>query len=249
MLSLLGAAGMAAPATARDNFMDCGDAPLCGVVVLETGLGSGTYRHDEPVVHGLWPETGSYGSSKCIKPKDSSDAPADVYTCYNQHGESKGDLLSFERHEWSKHGQCAGVRDAKDFFGQLCELTKAPLGVMAAARKAGHVDLTGYAQRLTAAGYPVFATDESHMQVELSACAGDSGTWILADPSEFGVKCGAGSGSQQLVEATGCDDIKDKKDCDNAKCSWCLAGAVPPSCKTIDEAKALPPSIFQCDKI
>jgi hypothetical protein len=37
-------------------YMDCGNAPLCGVLALETGLGSGAYAHDTPAVHGLWPE-------------------------------------------------------------------------------------------------------------------------------------------------------------------------------------------------
>lgn len=49
--------------------------------------------------------------------------------------------------------------------------------------------------------------------------------------------------------APNCDAIADHKTCDDSGCSWCLAGAVPPSCKTIDEAKQLPPSIFQCDKL
>ena len=47
------------------NFMDCRTAPLCGVVTLETGLGGGKYQHDQPVVHGLWPQVGKYGSSSC----------------------------------------------------------------------------------------------------------------------------------------------------------------------------------------
>lgn len=48
---------------------------------------------------------------------------------------------------------------------------------------------------------------------------------------------------------TDCDSIKDQKDCDSAGCSWCKAGAVPDSCKTIEEAKQLPPAVFQCDKV
>ena len=43
---------------------------------------------------------------------------------------------------------------------------------------------------------------------------------------------------------------KDQKHCDaDAKCSWCDAGAVPPQCHTIDDAKKLPPTIFYCDKL
>lgn len=190
MLTSLLASVTAAPTPVQDKaYMECGGAPLCGVVVLETGLGSGHYRHDTPVVHGLWPEVGSYGSSKCIAPRSSSTDPSDVYSCYSQHGTSKEDLLSFERHEWDKHGRCAGVQDADDFFEQLCKLTKAPLAVMMTARKAGHVDLSGYAQRLSQAGYPVFSTDERNMQVELAACAGSDGKWVLAKPDDFGSTC------------------------------------------------------------
>ena len=46
-----------------------------------------------------------------------------------------------------------------------------------------------------------------------------------------------------------CDKLADKDSCDKGGCSWCEAGAVPDSCKTIEDAKALPPSIFQCDNI
>ena len=58
-----------------NQFMDCGGAPLCGVLTLETGLGPGAYRHDFVSVHGLWPETGRYGSSRCITPSSSSADP------------------------------------------------------------------------------------------------------------------------------------------------------------------------------
>ena len=31
---------------------------------------------------------------------------------------SLSSFLRFQRHEWEKHGQCAGVDDADDFFRQ-----------------------------------------------------------------------------------------------------------------------------------
>jgi len=46
-----------------------------------------------------------------------------------------------------------------------------------------------------------------------------------------------------------CDSISSQKECDASGCSWCKAGAVPDSCKTLDEAKALPASVFDCDNI
>lgn len=37
--------------------MNCGNGVnLCGLLTLESGFGTGNYGHDEPVVHGLWPE-------------------------------------------------------------------------------------------------------------------------------------------------------------------------------------------------
>lgn len=50
------------------------------------------------MVHGLWPETDSYGDSKCKEPEDLSD-PQIIYPCYQQPGEDDADLLSFEVHE------------------------------------------------------------------------------------------------------------------------------------------------------
>lgn len=48
----------------------------------------------------------------------------------------------------------------------------------------------------------------------------------------------------------GCDGITDENSCDAvAECTWCKSAAVRSSCKLISDAKALPPSIFACDKI
>ena len=55
--------------------------------------------------------------------------------------------------------------------------------------------------------------------------------------------------SDMTLAVPRCDAIADRKTCDSDGCSWCIAGAVPPSCKTIDEAKQLPPSVFQCDTV
>jgi len=167
-------------------YMDCGAAPLCGVLVLETGLGPGAYQHVEPGVHGLWPETDEYGSSRCVAPVSSAE-PSKLSSCYNRSDEA--DPLGFERHEWDKHGKCAGVRDSDDYFTQLCALAVQPLSVMTQTRQAGHSNLSGYGKALTAAGYAVFSLDETYSQVFLSACAGDDGRWILADVASFSNEC------------------------------------------------------------
>jgi hypothetical protein len=105
--------------TSSGASMNCGpDVGLCGLLVLESGYGSGTYNHPDPEVHGLWPETGSYGTSECIAPGSTAD-PTVVYSCYNQAGETQESLLSFEQHEWEAHGVCAGADNAADFFTQV----------------------------------------------------------------------------------------------------------------------------------
>lgn len=178
------------------DFMDCSGAPLCGVLTLETGLGSGAYEHDTPVLHGLWPEVGSFGSSPCKAPRKSSAQPEQLYPCYAT-GASKRRQLTFERHEWKKHGQCAGVQDAEDYFVQACSLARGPLRVMTATRDGGMHALPIFARQLESAGYPVFATNARTMQVELAACADSDGRWTLAKPSEFSTRCGRGAAASQ----------------------------------------------------
>ncbi|KAL1524464.1 hypothetical protein AB1Y20_019358 [Prymnesium parvum] len=55
--------------------------------------------------------------------------------------------------------------------------------------------------------------------------------------------------SATKLAAVNCDAISDQEKCDASGCSWCKAGAVPDSCKTIEEAKQLPSAVFQCDNI
>ena len=70
-------------AAASPNFMECGSARLCGVLTLESGLGPGRYEHEEPVVHGLWPQVGKYGNSACVPPRDRA-APAALASCFRR---------------------------------------------------------------------------------------------------------------------------------------------------------------------
>jgi ribonuclease I len=118
------------------NFMDCRAAPLCGVLTLETGLGSGKYQHDQPVVHGLWPQVDNYGSSSCTAPRSAAN-PTALAACYAPTAPSAEAALAFERYEWGKHGVCAGTVDAADYLDQLCSLAAAPLAEMSRARRAG----------------------------------------------------------------------------------------------------------------
>jgi len=167
--------------------MNCGSAPLCGVLVMETGYGSGAYHQDLPGVHGIWPETGSFGTSQCIKPRNSSN-PTKVYDCYDNDGDN---LLGFETHEWEKHGCCAGVKNADDFFTQMCGLSDHPLAVLISLRESG-ASLDTMSSALQSAGYEVFSLDQKNSQVYLSVCAGYDGQWKHSTASQFSSMCGGG---------------------------------------------------------
>mmetsp|Transcript_106746 Transcript_106746/g.297115 ORF Transcript_106746/g.297115 Transcript_106746/m.297115 type:complete len:270 (+) Transcript_106746:70-879(+) len=170
------------------KYMECGEGVvLCGVITLESGLGSGVYHHAQPQVHGLWPQTGHYGNSKCVAPQRRTD-PAKVYPCYDQGSQTQQELLAFESHEWEKHGECAGVIDESDYFRQVCALAEAPLTVMQDARQAGK-DLDGMAEALSAAGFPVWAIAGTDSQVQLSACRGHDGRWVFAPAADMPRKC------------------------------------------------------------
>jgi len=183
-------------------YMSCGTAALCAVLVVETGLGDGPYRHDKPVLHGLWPQDGSFGSSVCIRPKKSTaDLPydrrrPDLLECYDQNlnnGMTRQEH-GFANHEWDKHGKCAGVKDVHDYLDEACGLAGGPLQVMAAARRRGVDDTYEIAEELYQAGYPVWkATYRDVQEIQISACANADGTWFLADPAEFGILCGPSS--------------------------------------------------------
>lgn len=168
--------------------MDCGDGvPLCGVLTLESGLGKGFYHHKKAAVHGLWPETGDYGNSECIQPKDSSLATK-VYSCYGVEEGGQDHILSFENHEWTKHGSCAGVVDVDDFFKQVCGLSQGPLEHFEKSKEDG-ADFDSMIQALKRLGYPVWSVDKMYDQVLLSACAGNDGRWVLSSREDMRSKC------------------------------------------------------------
>lgn len=148
--------------------MSCGDGvPLCGVLALVTGLGSGVqnvtggavYGHPIPIVHGIWPQTPPFGNSDCVAPSASSANATRIYSCYQciYPGDTNCSSIphhspaAFQDHEWSKHGVCAGVRGAEDYFTQTCALAAPPLQVLSAARSAGTTSLNRFKVLLEAA--------------------------------------------------------------------------------------------------
>ena len=189
---------LSAALTALADEMICGDGVVvCGVLALQTGLGPDLYAHPAPAVHGIWPEVAPYGSSACLAPSLSDANTSVVYSCYagltcpNCDDDDTGDpALAFEAHEWGKHGVCAGVRDADDFFSQLCGLAKYPLDIMTSARAAG-ADFAGIASAVSSQ-FSVFSVDNSTAQILLSACVTPkSGFWVLSPVAEFPAVCGA----------------------------------------------------------
>ena len=169
------------------SIMNCGETAVCGVLTLESGFGPGVYGHPFVAVHGLWPETGAYGSSQCAPPTVSNALPTKVYDCYVAGGTAEGQL-GFEQHEWGKHGICSGVKDVDDYFNQICEMSAPPLKVMAAHNG---TTLPSMAAAVQAAGYEIFQSDGTDMQLLLSACLNvDTRKWILSPVADFATKCG-----------------------------------------------------------
>lgn len=195
--------------------MDCGHGvPLCGILALSTGLGSGAYHSKHPGIHGLWPQVSPYGNSRCAPP-DKSAMPEELVGCYRpEHPDLKHDLW-FEQHEWSKHGRCAGARNATDYLRQACGLAAGPLRVMQGARLAG-MDLADTADQLVRSGYCVWGTASAHREVYLSACAGPDGRWRLAPRDDFPRVCGGAQPSpagQQCVPNTHGPRCRGDSDC------------------------------------
>eukprot|EP00929_Paragymnodinium_shiwhaense_P017029 TRINITY_DN12589_c0_g1_i1.p1 TRINITY_DN12589_c0_g1~~TRINITY_DN12589_c0_g1_i1.p1 ORF type:complete len:345 (-),score=16.57 TRINITY_DN12589_c0_g1_i1:83-1006(-) len=169
--------------------MSCGDGiHLCGLLALESGLGHSNYEHDEPVVHGLWPETDDFGNSECRAPSR-EEPPVDVFACYNQRGHAHSDLLHFQHHEWSHHGMCSGVVDAADYFSQICGMATAPLSTMKQVR-ARNGGLQEMRRALEQAGYFVWRHNTHTGELYLAACANEHGRWQLSHPKDFAQRCG-----------------------------------------------------------
>ena len=176
--------------------MNCGSGViLCGVLSLETGYGPGYYSSDDPEVHGLWPQVDPYGNSKCVKPTASNDDPNGIAKCYQDPKEDDEHQMKFVTHEWRKHGVCAGVESAKDYFNQICDISREPLEVMKESKeKGGDIDVIKSA--IEGAGYEVHDVDYGNEQLFLSVCAGEDGRWKHSKVDRFWKDCGKGGGEE-----------------------------------------------------
>lgn len=198
--------------------MECGpDVELCGVVTLESGLGRGPYFHAQPVVHGIRPQVGRDGSSKCLPP-DTKDDPQPLHDCYNLEGRNHKESQGVQDLEWDAYGTCAGV-NASEFFTQVCELSARPLLVMRDSRRHHH-DLRGIAQGLELAGYPIWSVDSDRAELHLSVCAGPDGKWHIASVEDFHKKCGARRGRcKQGLPGSAC--VSDQDCASSRGCTRC----------------------------
>jgi hypothetical protein len=190
-----GARGSDASVRAQGG-MSCGGAAICGVVTLESGLGSGYYRHPTPSVHGLWPQVPPYGDSRCVAPSSGAPRKPGLPTCYREAAINPDQQVEFVEHEWNKHGRCAGAASEDDYFAQVCALSAPPVKLMRAVRDIGG-DLQAMVVAVRTAGYPIYQVDGMNAQILLSACAtavGQGYKWQLAAVSEFGAVCGGLAG-------------------------------------------------------
>lgn len=49
-------------------------------------------------------------------------------------------------------------------------------------------------------------------------------------------------------EAPSCDGLAAQEPCNAVDgCVWCVSAAVQPACYRVEEAKLLPPAVFECD--
>ena len=161
---------------------------LYGVLVLCNGLGNGMYKNREPFVHGLWPAVKEYGNSKCISPKNNyinnyinNKKFVKASPCFSNRYLAK--------HEFKKHGVCAGVKDEEDYFNQVCSLSKKPLELMKNIRQRGIIDINEYADIFEKNGYHVWYANPNTSEIELSAYSNSNSRWILMDSNNFKRNC------------------------------------------------------------
>jgi len=170
--------------------MDCGESPLCGVLALESGLGSGHYGGGEPGVHGLWPEVDPYGNSKSVKPKDTtfdwnSNWKTDICPFLNEEnncsqyagtGPGEDGAFCFPYHEWSKHGQDAGgTGPASVYFETMCELSQ-PIVDMLMVYKGNWDNMKSAVSQSEWSKY-LWNVDEENKQFMFKVCSDGDGIW------------------------------------------------------------------------
>jgi len=162
--------------------LNCGTfVPLCAFLVISPAELDLSGR--QGAVRGLWLQGGQHGSSKCILPTGNMNytpGTASNYSCYE-----KNFLDGGQAYTWNRHGMCAGIRDADDFFSVGCELAARPLATMRNQEVA--------TQEYLEAPYEVdvfrsrLAGDS---RLWLPACSRGDGRWQLSAVKDFETNCG-----------------------------------------------------------
>ena len=154
-------------AMAVNCILDCKNTNYCGILTLESGFGLGPYKHQGPIVHGLWNDIPPYGTSKALSNCSETIELPEV-PCYTD--------KQFQAHEWKKHGIYATVDcDPLNFFNQVCILSSAPLRIMNNSSTFEQMQLNIRNK------FPnnIFNINAENKQIELMVCADDKGTWKL----------------------------------------------------------------------
>ncbi len=163
-----------------NSYMNCGNISLCGVLTIELGIGKSVYNHTDVSVHGLWPQTGNYGSSGCVYPGGNPDDPIPIVSCYTD--------TNFQKHEFLKHGICAS-NSADNYFTQVCQLSSEVIPTIRDLKneKKGIKEIANDMELL---GYEVFSIDNTNGQLLFSVCADKENRWIFSKVKDFEEKCG-----------------------------------------------------------
>uniref|UniRef100_A0A6C0D0C6 Uncharacterized protein n=1 Tax=viral metagenome TaxID=1070528 RepID=A0A6C0D0C6_9ZZZZ len=94
---------------------------MCGTIVIESGFGDNAYSHNHIGYHGLWISANEYGNSLCVPPA-ANVFDSNIHALCDFVNDPRDDYW-FAKHEFFKHGICAGGSGpASVYFNTLCVL-------------------------------------------------------------------------------------------------------------------------------
>jgi hypothetical protein len=151
---------------------------LCGTLTVESGLGPGLYGGGTPGIHGLWPETGNYGNSKCMAPKDKTfdvNSSNVNLLCDSINETDNQGNFSFAKHEWTKHGMCSGgPGPASHYFNTMCNIGSPIVNLI--KEKSSFEDMQSSIANSDYQKY-LFNIDHTNKQFEFGVCSTGDGVW------------------------------------------------------------------------
>jgi hypothetical protein len=178
------------------KYMCCDDGTICGVLVIESGLGRNKYRHGDTGLHGLWVQSSKYGNSETIKPDNENliiDSD-DVICPHVNEDWHKTDKYkdSFLYYEWNKHGKEAGGSGSSNYFNNACKLSKKITDILNSIRKNIKNDdelcwkCIKNAVYTSKYGKYLWQFDEGQRQIFFAVYSDDKGSnWNFRDVSKY----------------------------------------------------------------